>query len=127
MLEKPMIIGIDYASPLSGITVIQSAYCTQEKWNFRQSRYRSKRLHKKLVKRFGAQRVRVPAMFRMMQAGREVFVAHPELFRAMKEQFAQRVDEEILGPLASKHPKSDPLTPFKLRQMALQIQGRTDA
>lgn len=85
MLDNPVKIGIDYAAPFSDITVIQSPYCTREKWNFPPSRYRSKRLHKKLVKRFGGQCVTVPAMYRMKQAGREVLVAHPDIYERLKE------------------------------------------
>lgn len=123
MLENPLRIGIDLGSSLGDMTVIQSPYCTEERLNFPLSRYRSKRLHKKLTKRLGPQRVRVPTMFKMMQNGREIFVAHPDVFRALTAQTKSRIEAAILGPLGLKSRPPEALTPFKLRQMALQIQG----
>lgn len=119
MTDKPTLIGIDYAVPFSDITVFQSPLCTREAWNFPPSRYRSRRLHKKLVKRFGSQRVVVPAMLETMQGGRRVIIAHPDILELIKEQCARKVETDIAGGLNIKNVPPEPLTPFKLRQARL--------
>ncbi len=80
MLNNPYITGIDLADFIGGITVVPSPWATREKWNFKPSRHRSKRVHKKLLKRFGCQTVKVPAMY--MIDG--TYVAHPEMIEALK-------------------------------------------
>ena len=74
---------------LHGLPVKVSLAAVERKqvgWNFKPSRYRSKRLHKKLLKRFGTQErfMEIPAAFMLTDplSGRKTMFIHPE---AMKE------------------------------------------
>lgn len=77
---EPVYWGLDLARPFSDISIIQSPYATREHWNFRPSRYRSRRLHKKLVKKFGGQVVIVPAIYMINS---NTAVAHPDIVAAI--------------------------------------------
>lgn len=51
---------------------------------FPESRHRSKRIHKKLVKRFGGEFRMVPAIWKTPNS----IIMHPELYAQMKERIA---------------------------------------
>jgi hypothetical protein len=75
-----------YPTPFNGVDVICDPNCladTAER-NFAESKHRSKRIRKKLIKRFGSEFKRVPAMFQFQ--GR--IVAHPVRYAELKRQFS---------------------------------------
>lgn len=47
------------------------------------SRHRSKRVHKKLMKRFGSEFRKVPAAFRV---GRDMIIVHPVMYEKLRQQ-----------------------------------------
>lgn len=51
---------------------------------FPESKNRSKRIHKKLVKRFGGEFKKVPAIYRMGDS----LLAHPSVFHLLKQEIA---------------------------------------
>lgn len=74
-------------SPMSGISIVYSEYCLKEGEErlFPVSRHRSKRIHKKLIKRFGGEFRKVPAIFKTPQG----IIMHPN-FRA---EFERNLEE----------------------------------
>jgi hypothetical protein len=103
----------------NGIQVISSPHATREKWNFPQSKYRSKRLIKKLLKRYGVQVERIPAMYRIQHGGCDAIVAHPDYIKAIKDRLQEKIESEIADKLGVKPAAPATLTPFKLRQLGL--------
>lgn len=75
-------IWIGGPSPFPGMRVISDSNCLQDTnvRAFPVSRHRSARVHKKLIKRFGGEYRKEPAMFR---AG-NVIIAHPALYNEVK-------------------------------------------
>lgn len=71
---------------LGGIRLICSEHALQE-GNVRlfpTSKNRSARIHKKLVKRFGGEFKKVPAIWRMG----DTFIAHPEMMHLIRQEIA---------------------------------------
>jgi hypothetical protein len=66
---------------LGGVKIIESPLATEEVYNFPLSKNRSKRLHKKLLKRYRAQTFRRPCAY--MISGD--LYAHPEIVMKMAE------------------------------------------
>jgi hypothetical protein len=75
-----------YPTPFNGVEVICDPNCLQDttERNFPASKNRSKRIHKKLVKRFGSEFKKVPAMFQIQ--GR--IIAHPVRYAELKRHFS---------------------------------------
>lgn len=74
-----------YPVPFNGIQVVEDPNCladTTER-NFPASRHRSKRIRKKLLKRFGSEFRKEPAIFQIQ--GR--IYAHPARYREMRAMF----------------------------------------
>jgi hypothetical protein len=62
-----------------GIKIIESSLATEEVYNFQISKNRSRRLHKKLLKRYGTQSLRHPGAY--MMGGK--IIAHPEIIKKL--------------------------------------------
>jgi hypothetical protein len=73
------------------IIVTASALKESDERLFPPSRNRSKRIHKKLVKRFGGEYRKVPAIW---QCASGLFV-HPTMYEELKQELARR---NALGP-----------------------------
>lgn len=69
----------------NGIPIIESPFCVEKVWNFPQSKHRSRRVYKKLIKRHGCQYYERPAAY--MISGK--LAAHPDVIKAMIE--SQRI------------------------------------
>jgi hypothetical protein len=67
-------------SMLAGIPIISSDRIMQKIENFKKSRNRSRRVHKKLMKAWGFQSKQVPGMIQM---GDKIY-CHPEIIEQMK-------------------------------------------
>lgn len=92
--SNPLMIGIQ--SPFAGIRITWSHYAlkaTDERL-FPFSKHRSRRIHKKLVKRFGGEFKKVPAIFQTPQG----LIAHPALRSDIEAAFEKKArdDEERL-------------------------------
>lgn len=74
--------------PFNGIEVIQdpNALANTTERTFPLSRHRSRRIHKKLVKRFGGEFKKEPAIFQIQ--GR--IFAHPARYAELRAAFARR-------------------------------------
>lgn len=72
--------------PFNGIEVIEdhNALANTTERTFPASRHRSKRIHKKLVRRFGGEFKKEPAIFQIQ--GR--IIAHPARYAELKAMFA---------------------------------------
>ena len=72
----------------NGLPIIVSSNALQESDErlFPPSRHRSKRIHKKLVKRFGGEFRKVPAIW---QCASGLFV-HPTMYEELKRELARR-------------------------------------
>lgn len=85
---------------MSDMQVVVSENAVEESgYKFKPSRYRSKRVTKKLLKRFGSMVKYKPAAFRMDYMGREVLVVHPVIKRKMQEhqnKLIAEMDRRIL-------------------------------
>lgn len=71
-----------------GMRIVVSDYAlkdTDERL-FPESRHRSRRVHKKLVKRFGGEFRRVPCIYQTPQG----LVAHPTMYAQLKREIAAR-------------------------------------
>lgn len=68
-----------HSSMMMGMQIFQSERCIERVWNFPQSQNRSRRLHKKLMKRFGVQSFERPAAYMMA----DKLVAHPKVITEM--------------------------------------------
>jgi hypothetical protein len=68
---------------------------------FPESKNRSKRIHKKLVKRFGGEFKKVPAIYRMG----DTLVAHPDVFHLVKQEIANARSPD---PTANQYPAIAP-------------------
>lgn len=67
---------------LGGVSIYKNPYClasTKDRL-FPASRHRSKRVHKKLIKRYGGEFKQVPAIF---QPKPGVFICHPALYERL--------------------------------------------
>jgi len=64
---------------ISGFKVVESPFCVRKVWNFPESKHRSKRQHKKLIKRFGSQYYEEPAMYLFHGD----LIAHPAMIEKM--------------------------------------------
>lgn len=75
-------------TPYMGLQIIVSdaALETTDVRLFPESENRSKRIHKKLVKRFGGEFKRVPAIFRIG----DKIVAHPAMYDRLKKNISAR-------------------------------------
>jgi hypothetical protein len=71
---------------------------------FPESKNRSKRIHKKLVKRFGGEFKKVPAIYRMG----DTLVAHPDVFHLVKQEIANARSPDLT---ANQYPPSLPPEP----------------
>lgn len=73
---------------LAGMQIVVSATALEETTErlFPTSKNRSRRIHKKLVKRFGGEFVKKPAAFRMGDR----FIMHPAVFETLKHELATR-------------------------------------
>jgi hypothetical protein len=78
---------------------------------FPESKNRSKRIHKKLVKRFGGEFRKVPAIYRMG----DTLVAHPEVFHLVRREIANgRATDPTVNPYpVSLPPEPGPLTSLR--------------
>ncbi len=78
------------ASPVrpsfAGVKIIVSPHALEETDErlFPKSRYRSKRIHKKLCKRFGGEFRKVPCIWKTPQG----LVCHPDMYSRLKEKIA---------------------------------------
>jgi hypothetical protein len=74
LLHNPLLAG---RQPAHGLPIIWSIYALKETDErlFPFSKHRSRRIHKKLVKRFGGEFRKVPAIFQTPQG----LIAHPAL------------------------------------------------
>lgn len=83
----------------AGMRVISDSKCLQDtdERMFPISRHRSARIHKKLIKRFGGEYRKEPAMFR---AG-NVIIAHPALYNEVKRQISPGGNHGIKGAITS--------------------------
>lgn len=83
---------------------------------FKPSPYRSKRLHKKLLKRFGAQvRPRIPCMLHDKE--HDVIYAHPECIAEIQREMQQLAETNITQAICGGWPATPPsatTTPEKL-------------
>jgi len=72
-------------APFDGVRVIEAHYALAEsdERTFPESRNRSARIRKKLIKRFGGEFVKVPTMY---QVGGVIY-AHPVMYRKLMAQF----------------------------------------
>jgi hypothetical protein len=66
---------------MGGIKIIESPLATEEVYNFPLSKNRSKRLHKKILKRYGTQTFRRACAY--MISGN--LYVHPEIIKKMAE------------------------------------------
>lgn len=66
-------------TPFSGIRIIVSQYATKDSdvRLFPPSKHRSKRIRKKLIKRFGGEFLKQPAIFKTPEA----IICHPDYYR----------------------------------------------
>jgi len=62
-----------------GIKIIPAPHCMRTVWNFPQSKNRSRRQHKKLLKRFGVQSYQEPAAYMISGS----LYAHPKIIENM--------------------------------------------
>lgn len=62
---------------------------------FPESRHRSRRIHKKLVKRHGGEFRKVPCMFKTPQG----IIMHPALYQQLQAEMVRRQDNMIQGLL----------------------------
>jgi hypothetical protein len=71
---------------LGAMPIIVSDHALKETTErlFPASRHRSKRIHKKLLKRFGGEFRKVPAIWKTPNS----IIMHPELYAQMKERMA---------------------------------------
>ena len=74
-----------YPTPFNGMQVISDPNCLADSTerNFPDSKNRSKRIRKKLIKRFGSEFKKVPTMYQIQ--GR--IIAHPVRYAELKRQF----------------------------------------
>ncbi len=72
----------------AGMRIICDANCLTESNErlFPTSKHRSKRIRKKLIKRFGGEFRKVPAMFKV---GSDTIVAHPAIYAQIQAQTKQ--------------------------------------
>lgn len=84
-LENALLYGTSFPpEAYAGIRIIEDPYCLKETEErlFPASKNRSRRIHKKLVKRHGGEFRKVPAMFGI---GRNTLVCHPAIRANLKE------------------------------------------
>lgn len=83
---KPLLIS--RLTPFDSMPIIWSAYALKETDErlFPLSKHRSRRIHKKLVKRFGGEFRKVPAIFSTPQG----LLAHPALRADLEARFVQK-------------------------------------
>lgn len=87
-LKELQIKLVDMCPKLPEIRVSEQA--TEEVYKFPYSRHRSKRIHKKLCKRFGGQIYRKPCIYRTKD---HIFV-HPELHKDMMRTITKNMSEQ---------------------------------
>lgn len=77
-----------------GVEVIVSNHALKETSErlFPASKHRSKRVHKKLVKRFGGEFYQVPCIWNM---GGKI-VMHPDCYAAFRKKMARRQEEQFM-------------------------------
>lgn len=77
-----------YPAPFNGTRVVEAHYALADSTErtFPESRHRSARIRKKLIKRFGGEFVKVPTMY---QVGGVIY-AHPVRYRELQAQFQDR-------------------------------------
>lgn len=73
------------------ITVSEHALKDSDERLFRASKNRSRRIHKKLVKRFGGEFRKVPCVWRTPQG----IIMHPTLYAEFQRTMADRVNKSI--------------------------------
>ena len=76
-------------SPFGGVRILSDPNCLAEttERTFPLSRHRSARIRKKLIKKFGGEFRKEPAIF---QIGPDTFIAHPSMYAALKAQIGGR-------------------------------------
>lgn len=67
--------------------------------NFPVSKNRSKRIHKKLVKRFGGEFKKKPAILQLSEGDYKTIVAHPSFRQGLEEKMRSYTDKSILNAL----------------------------
>jgi hypothetical protein len=78
---------------IDGLQIIVSEYALEETdvRLFPASRNRSRRIHKKLVKRFGGEFKKQPCIYRMG----DKWIAHPVLYDRLKREIAHRQSGQV--------------------------------
>lgn len=74
--------------PPSNIIVSEHALKDSDQRLFPESKNRSRRVHKKLVKRFGGEFRKVPCIYRTPQG----IIMHPVMYAELQRQITQRVN-----------------------------------
>ena len=80
---------------LGGLPIIVSNMALKETTErlFPASRHRSRRVHKKLLKRFGSEFRKVPAIWKTPHS----IIMHPELYAQMKERIAYEHSRPVIA------------------------------
>lgn len=90
---RPQIVG-------AGIEIVVSKHALRDtdKRLFPVSKHRSKRIHKKLIKRFGGEFIKEPCIWRRG----DKIVMHPECYTAFQKEMARRNDEIFMAAMFPK-------------------------
>ena len=94
-----------YPTPFNGVQVISDPSCLADSTerNFLDSKNRSKRMRKKLIKRFGSEFKKIPTMYQIQ--GR--IIAHPVRYAELKRQFTPGPTLKTLKPSSANTAHSE--------------------
>jgi hypothetical protein len=92
------------ARRLMGVDLVWSPHAVRTEWLFPPSKNRSRRIHKKLMKRFGRQTVQHPAVYQV----HGTLYAHPSFRDKLEQRITKQIDdslyESMLGTLSNTKP-----------------------
>jgi hypothetical protein len=103
------------ARQMMGLDLVWSPHAVSRTYLFPPSKNRSKRIHKKLMKRFGRQYDQTPAIYQV----RGTLYAHPSFKPAIEREFQNVTLDNIQAQARSV------LTPEHLNGLAARLRGMT--
>lgn len=80
-----------FCAPVPALRVFESIHAVERSRRFPESRHRSKRVAKKLIKRHGGEFTETPCSYMMG----DTIVVHPAIAKALREQISATVENAI--------------------------------